>query len=864
MADSGPVGRDGANRELKNRLQAVLSRQGLSQADIVRQTQLNGETVSKAALSNALNPEKGPPAATTLKAVLSAAGISGTERAELSRLRDRAAHHGTTQLDAYLEAAGKAARQHPYPSALGVPNLPALADVYVRQRARTTAADTQDCPDPGDAAAGRNQTSPAIPAAEVFRADHGMCLLLGGPGGGKSTLLRAALIDAADGWAGGQTTKAMPVRVTAVALTGDDPLPTALARSVTGDLRDFGLLDELGTDFFRRPPLAKVPWLVLVDGLDEIPDADTRSTLLTMLAGVAEAAPEVYRFVIATRPLPESDLGALGQHVPRYGLQPFTPDDLLTYATHWFQILDDPGRHAEEFIAQLRRTRLDILARTPLMAFMLCQLFAADPARPLPDGRTGAYQSFIRLIYEQNAHKNIKETHDKAIRRMRDRHQIPADNQAAEQAALQVRDNLPKLIDHLAHERISGTKAAATEIVAAHLRASRPHMVQEHRWHSFLADLLRPTGILTQRADDFDFLHQTLLEYHAARHATRSSQARTDLLLQLFTSVGGGREQCLDIDPSYLGFLLDRLLGPQDTLATRTIEHLEEFTTRGGRLARSLLMVQVELATGLPPDSTARQLTRFACDPAANDAGRIVAAEALTRVEGHRSEGAALLASLARDRTAQHYYREEAAEALTRVEGHRSEGAALLASLARDPAVGEHARIVAAEALSRVYGHREEGAALLASLARDPTIHGYAARQTAADTLARMGKEGAALLASLVLSPTVGYGAGVAAAEAFNLMGEEGAALLATFSRNPAVDGYLRIVTAATLAGMEGHRKAGAALLALLARDPAVDAHARREAAMKLAGLGGHRTEGAALLASLARNPAGETDSGIT
>lgn len=136
MADPGPEGRDGANRELKNRLKAALARQGLSQADVVRQTQLQGESVSKAAVSNALNPAKGPPAATTLRAFLNAVGISGTEKDKLFRLRDRAESHGPTQLKAYLEAAKKAARQHPYPGVPGASSPPALADVYVRQQAR--------------------------------------------------------------------------------------------------------------------------------------------------------------------------------------------------------------------------------------------------------------------------------------------------------------------------------------------------------------------------------------------------------------------------------------------------------------------------------------------------------------------------------------------------------------------------------------------------------------------------------------------------------------------------------------------------------------------------------------------------------
>ncbi|WFB11324.1 helix-turn-helix domain-containing protein [Streptomyces sp. LX-29] len=487
MADAEP---NGANRELKRRLKAAMDRQGLSQADIVRRTERAGEAVSKATVNNALNPEKGPPSSFTLKAILKALGISDSEREELSRLRG-AHSRGTARLEMYLETAQKAARQHPYPSVLDAPNLPALADVYVRQQARTPAAD--------------NQAGPVVPAAEVFGEDRAMCVLLGGPGGGKSTLLRAHLANSADGWLSGTTSKTIPVMVNATALTGTDLLPTALANAVSGDLRQVGLLDELGTDFFRHPPRPGTSWLVLVDGLDEIPDADTRSAVLTMLASATSAGTDLYRFVVATRPLPARELSTLGRHAPRYELQPFSRDDLLTYATHWFRALDDPGRHAVEFMAGLARSRLKDMARTPLMAFMLCQLYAADPARPLPDGRAGAYESFVELIYEQNAHKNIRSTHDGAIRLLKDRHQIPQDNQAAEQAAQRVRNHLPELIDLLAHARISGNIAPAVEVLVPHLHAQRPHKVKEPLWNAFLGNLLRPTGLLAQRAGDFEF-----------------------------------------------------------------------------------------------------------------------------------------------------------------------------------------------------------------------------------------------------------------------------------------------------------------------------------------------------------------------
>ncbi|MFF2185147.1 hypothetical protein [Streptomyces sp. NPDC058155] len=866
MAELGLAGRDGANRELKNRLKTALAHRGLSQADLVRQTQLNGESVSKAAVSNALNREKGPPSATTLRAILDAAGICGTERDELSRLRDRAESRGTAQLEAYLEAARKAARQHPYPGVMSAPNLPALADVYVRQQARAPA----------------DQAGSVVPAAELFGQDRAMCLLLGGPGGGKSTLLRAHLAESADSWLGGSRTgNTVPVMARAAALTGAEPLPMALAKTVTGDLGQVGLLDGLGADFFRHPPRGGESWLVLVDGLDEIPDTDSRSAVLTMLHRAAEAVPGLYRFVVATRPLPARELGTLGWHVSHYKLQPFSHSDLLTYATRWFRFLEDPGRHAEAFVAWLKRAHLEVLARTPLMAFMLCQLYAADPARPLPDGRSGAYQLFVELIYEQNRHKQVAETHDKAIRELKDRYQIPRDNEAAEQAAQQVRHHLPELIDHLAYERINGNVAPAVEVLASHLQGSRLQKVKQHLWYSFLADLLRPTGILAQRGDDFHFLHQTLLEYHAARHATRSKEARTDLLHQLFASTvaDGGHMESPDGDASYLGFLLDGLFAPQDHLATRTAQHLEDLTAHGGRHTCDFLTQQVRMATSLPPGPTARQLIRFAQDPNLTRYAHVSAAEALAGMEGHHEDGVALLVRFAQD---QNSY--VAAETLAGVEGHREEGAALLARIAQDPSLSmlhtryktmlallrtgadttatlltriaenlnlpgnEHVR--AAKALAGVEGHREDGAALLARFAQDPKKYGYLAAEALAGVEGHR-EEGAALLARIAQDLTLPDGIAHNAMRALADTGADATATLLTrIAENPNLSGYEHVSAAEALAGVEGHREDGAALLARFAQDPNIAGHNQWHAVRALANAGAD----AALLIAIAEN----------
>ncbi|WP_330480077.1 NACHT domain-containing protein [Streptomyces sp. NBC_00724] len=820
MADPGPEGRDGANRELKNRLKAALARQGLSQADVVRQTQLQGESVSKAAVSNALNPAKGPPAATTLRAFLNAVGISGTEKDKLFRLRDRAESHGPTQLKAYLEAAKKAARQHPYPGVPGASSPPALADVYVRQQARPPVADDQDSPGLDDAAARGNQTGPAVPAAEVFRAGHDVCVLQGGPGGGKSTLLRTHLADTADDWLGGRTGKTLPVMVSAAALSGTDPLPTVLAKTVTGELRQLGLLDELGADFFRQPPRRGLSWLVLVDGVDEIPDTETRHAVLTMLANAAAAGTGLYRIVVATRPLPDNELGALGRHVPRFDLQPFSPDDLLTYATRWFGPLDDSGRHAKKFMAGLKRSRLEDLASTPLMALMLCQLYAADPTRPLPEGRTGAYQSFVELIYEQNFHKNVRDTHDEAIRRLKDRHQIPRDNQSAEKAAQQVRDHLLDLIDHLAHERINGSTAPAVEVLVSHLQVKRPQKVKQHLWSSFLGDLLRPTGILTQRADDFDFLHQTLLEYHAARHATRDEHARSQVLSDLIASPNAaatGRLEPPALDASYLGFLLDGLLAPEDRVTAATIRYVEELTAHGGEGVCQFLTSQVVLRTSLPLRPTTAHLARFASDIALPADARLLAAVACTDLD--RKAGGAALLAMTDDKSLDGRSHVRAATVLGRVVDRKA-GSARLLRFIRDGDFDSAAdnRVLAAQGLAGV--DKKAGAAVLLAMADDASLD-ERSRVRAATILGRVDrKTGIARLLRFIHDGELDFHVDNRVLAAQGLAGVDekaGAAVLLAMADKSWYDDYSRILAAEALACV--NREVGTSILIGLADD---------------------------------------------
>ncbi|UQI45263.1 NACHT domain-containing protein [Streptomyces sp. HU2014] len=435
------------------------------------------------------------------------------------------------RLSGYLRAAARYARDHPYPDLPDTPRPPPLPEGCVPRHVLPLpprAAGSAGSAEAGAAGAPCPPAGEPGPATDVFTSGSPVAVLIGAPGSGKSTLLRVHLLDSADGPPDGRAKRnaTVPVLVPAVALTGPAPLPQALATSVTALLgRHLPPGTTLTEDFFGRRPRPRATWLVLVDGLDEVADQEARAGLLGRLADQAAADGSPYRFVVATRPLPAGELDTPGSHTARFALRPFTPDDLRRYAHERFRVLGDPDRHTALFTALIADADLDHLARTPLMASMLCGLYAVEPGGPFPEGRTAVYTRFMDRIYRRNSRKSIADTQQRAVDALEKPFQHLPDRQDVGAAAERARCHLPELVRSLAHRVFFEDTPATLGALAAHPLARPPAQVPEPDWNRFLGDLLRPTGLLTVQDGELSFPHRTFLEYHAACHATRDRAA---------------------------------------------------------------------------------------------------------------------------------------------------------------------------------------------------------------------------------------------------------------------------------------------------------------------------------------------------
>ena len=410
----------------------------------------------------------------------------------------------------YLRAAQEQARDFPY--AVPVHIAPPLIDLYVEQKVTSRVAERRGSSDEHEKHRDRERKIEAVHATKLL-SQHDNAVLTGGPGAGKSSLLNFLVADAARKWLrpapGSASPDFVPARLSATRLAETPgPLATAVATVLSQDLVDY-LHEPLPPDALHRQPMPGVDWLVLVDGVDEVLDPESRRKLLTRLSH-AMAEKGCLRIVIASRPLSDQELefAAIGDAV--YELQPFDPDELAAFATKLFEKRGspDPAADARRFVDQLSGSSLHELCRTPLLATMTWAMYVDHPGRPLPGGRTELYRQFVdKLLHEQDHKLRVTDQLREMLRECPGRDDVVAD----------LMSDRKNLIANIAASRHEGSEHSLLDLALGYLGDRKPAGgITDHRWRELVRDLLVRTGLLGTKGPELVFTHHTFQEYFTA------------------------------------------------------------------------------------------------------------------------------------------------------------------------------------------------------------------------------------------------------------------------------------------------------------------------------------------------------------
>lgn len=693
-----------------------------------------------------------------------------------------------------MDAQIRAAQELPY--RLPGARRPSLATVYVRQDLGSGLEEPQSeqprptpilddhgrIVDMPDAPNVRVAVRPPVRVVrEALDGDRHL-VVTGGPGQGKSTLSLRLAADIANRWNASDgaevplTEPVVPLRVTARELATRLELPFAEALAESARF-EYGAL-------LRVPPDASAlsdrvdgcPWLLLVDGLDEVADGAERDRLVSVLSAWASSSPDSpYRVVLTTRPIEGAALAPLQRiGAARYELQPFDEDALRRFAENWFT--DAGASSAERFLREIREAHLDELVKVPLLATIAAIVFEQYGDRPLPDNQYELYEAYLSFLATARA-----------------------------DAQGQFGRHRTTLLEHLGRVRLESDTslvAAASDWALGNISSQELDV----GWRDQLITFLAATGPLVIRGDDLSFLHHSFAEHLAATAVARTLPERfvpDDDGFAIYLHTGQLKEAGRYARAVLLHYTR---LRPEE--ADPTVRWLHAGTPDQHLLAARLLARHIPASTeavdafletvhgwAMATQYTGGEILRQAC-----------------RAAHHPGLNRWLL-NLMRNMNAPWRSRIETATALaTRLRGtHTAEAIALLRAVVDDVEVPVDHRLDAAEALAESGADERETAERgLRSVLADPLASGVNCR-TAAVVLSALGAKARAdaveALTRLVSDPAT------------------------------PTDDLVEAATGLVEIGVEFHERCAKVFRAVL-NDPVDSMVGRRDAALGLASLG--------------------------
>jgi predicted NACHT family NTPase len=386
-------------------------------------------------------------------------------------------------------------------------------------------------------------------------------VIVGAPGGGKTTLLRWLAVTFAS------ERQAEPNRLGPNFAAPYIPVVLELRRfadrfaSLTEQPATFDLAAEASAFIAQDARFAGTPselihdaivagrCLILLDGLDEIADQATRRRLIEAIEALCldpQRGSTGNLCLLTTRPHGFVNL-ALGAGFQTVTVRPFEAEDVATFTRTWYRIAygdDALADEAQDLIAAIQANdRVAGLASNPLLCTIIAIVYRNN--RVLPERRVELYLKCCEALldtWERN--KDIKSSG------------------LIGGFGWQIKLELLAALAYWMHgetERLAAADDLVVEQIARALEAdeiARPGSAEDEARH-FIETIRDRSGLLRGRGDGtLEFSHRTFQEYLAARHvATLEDEAMLDAVmphlhaawweevhLLLFGHLGSGKE----------------------------------------------------------------------------------------------------------------------------------------------------------------------------------------------------------------------------------------------------------------------------------------------------------------------------------
>jgi len=424
-------------------------------------------------------------------------------RQALQKILERiASDRYSASLQEYFRALRRYCAELPYLTLTDIRPPKNLDEVYVPLRARPREKE----PLPRQPAA----QGESLTVEQVLRQTQTPHLLiLGQPGAGKSTLLRQLAERAYDdphsiGLERPHLPLLLPLRALALA---DGSLEERLNQALKHEIRlpralPDGFLDAL-------PQHLDVPWLFLLDGLDEVP-ADSYLSLTRWISDLL-ARPDIARVIITSRPSAYTEKEWDTARLSVYEIQPFTRDQTAELVRRWF------GEEASAFLQALETVRSGVLTETPLLITIAAKVYLER--KSLPERRSQLYQEFVDIWLDEAKKRGLRDELDPDV--------LDLAQPALAHLALAMTDH-PDWMD----EKTLKPVVADYLNEQLNLKARAPAVAER-----FLRVMARRSGVLLKREERYEWVHPTFREYFASRCLILEAKGSTDRLFEKCSSM---------------------------------------------------------------------------------------------------------------------------------------------------------------------------------------------------------------------------------------------------------------------------------------------------------------------------------------